>query len=465
MDPDENDDGIGASPDELRAELARLTAERDAANAELERLRDLPEQRHRLRRVASTTLVVISVLALLAGSVGVWASRSLLDTDVWVERVGPLADDPDVQATLSAELTDQIMALVDPEALFEEVLPERGQLLAVPLSGAVENFVGDLSAEFVASDAFERLWIAANRVAHDEAVKVLRGDAEAVQANDGNVTLNLVPVINQVLASITSQSPELFGRTIAIPDVQIDEVPSSAIAKINDAFGTDLPDDFGQVTVYDQGQLKELQDAVKLFDRIVWVSVVLFLLSTVGALALSVDRRRTFLHLAIAYVVVLVLVRRAAIAAQNQLIDLVRADDNVPAVEAATDALTSGLFDATRLLIWLLIAAIAVAWIAGRSRSATGTRHWVAAVASNAADATRARREDPATATWLVEHRDLLRILGVVAALVALLVIDLSWFGLLIVLIVFGGFELLVTRAGTPSGSDENDPEETTTGS
>ncbi len=174
-------------------------------------------------------------------------------------------------------------------------------------------------------------------------MKVLRGDAEAVQATDGNVTINLVPIINQVLANITSASPELFGRTVDIPDVQIDEIPASAVDKINEAFGTDLPADFGQFTVYDDGQLKEVQDAIALFDTLVWVSVVLFLLSTVGALALSVNRRRTLVQLA----VVDIAHPRSSCGERRSpprtsCSDLVRVDANVPAVRATSDAVLSG---------------------------------------------------------------------------------------------------------------------------
>lgn len=72
-----------------------------------------------------------------------------------------------MQDALSARLTEQVMALVDPEALFEEVLPEQGQVLAVPLANAVEGFVGDQVDVFIASDAFEHLWVGAIEVAHE----------------------------------------------------------------------------------------------------------------------------------------------------------------------------------------------------------------------------------------------------------------------------------------------------------
>lgn len=436
------------SPDseDLEAELARVRAERDAARAQLDELRVRPTSRQLARRVAAGTLVVISCLTFLTGGVGIWASRSLLDTDVWVDHVGPLIDDPEVQAAVSAEITTETMKLVDPEALFQDVLPDRGQLLAAPLSGAVEGFVGDQVDKVVASNAFARIWVGVNEQAHATAVKVLRGESEAVQTTDGTVTLNLVPAINQVLARITSASPELFGRTVNIPDVQIDEIPSSAIDKVNQAFGSDLPEDFGQFTIYDDGQLKEVQDAIALFDKLVWISVVLFVLSTVGALALSVNRRRTLVQLAVVDVLLLILMRRAAITAQDQLLDLVRVKSNVGAVRAASDAILQGLFDGTRILLWFFAVLIALAWVTGSSDRARAFRRRTASLVTGVTSAARDRGTDPATTAWVVAHRDALRIAGVVVAVALLWWLSLSWFWVLVLLALVAAYEVLLTR-------------------
>ncbi len=444
-----------AEQQDLEAQLAQMRAERDAARAQLSELGARGPSRHLARRITSVVLVFVSCLSFLTGGVGVWASRSLLDTDVWVERVGPLIDDPAVQSALSAEITTQTMQLVDPAALFREVLPERGQVLAVPLSSAVEGFVGDQVDNVVASDAFARLWVGVNEQAHSTAVKVLRGDAEAVQATDGSVTINLVPIINEVLAKISSVSPQLFGRTVDIPDVTIDEVPTAAIDKINAAFGTDLPDDFGQFTIYDDGQLKEVQDAIALFDKIVWLSVVVFVASTIGALALSMNRRRTLVQLAVVDVLLLILMRRAAMTAQDQLLELVRVDSNVPAVRAAADAILQGLFDGTRILLWFLVALIAVAWATGPSDRATGFRRRTASLATSATSAARERGTDPSTTAWVVAHRDALRIGGVVVAVALLVWLSLSWFWVFVLLALVAGYEVLLTRVEAPENDDD----------
>jgi hypothetical protein len=350
------------------------------------------------------------------------------------------------------------MQVVDPQTLFQEALPERGQILAAPLSGAVQGFVGDQVEDFVASDAFADIWVRVNRQAHQAAVEVLRGESEAVTAGDETVTLNLVPVINRVLANITSASPELFGRTIDIPDVQIDEVPSKAIDAINDTFGTDLPEDFGQVTVYDGGALEEVQDSVAFFDRVVWISVVVFVLSTVGAFAASVNRRRTFYQLAIPWILILLLLRRGAVRAQEQVLGLVPPKGSVPAVRATTDALLTGLFDGTQILVWILVVALAVVWVTGPTDRAGALRRRAASAAAAVAGAASERSNDPATATWLIAHRPVLQAAGVVVAVVLLLWLNLGWFGMLLLLVILGAYEWVLARLEGPGDDDAGQP-------
>lgn len=443
-----------AEGDDLESQVARLRAERDAARAELAALRGgagagdgtPAHSRHVVRRVVAVVLVVISCITFLTGGVGIWASRNLLDTDVWLSRVGPLIEDPAVQDALARQITAEVMTLVDPQALFTEVLPERGQLLAVPLAGAVEGFVGDQVSNFVASDAFERLWVEVNRQAHAAAVRVLRDESEAITAGDRTVTLNLVPVINRVLQRLTSISPEILGRTVDLPDVQIDEVPTEAIRTINERLGTDLPEDFGQIVIYDQGKLKEVQDAVALFDRVVTASVVLFVLSTIGALATSVDRRRTLLQLAVADVLILVLLRRGAMRAQEQVLDLVRVRENRGAVRATTDALFQGLFDGTRILLWGLGIVIVVALVAGGGRRAVAFRRKVAAVAAGLVGAARDRTTDPATVAWMADHKDLLQFATAAVGIVLLWWLNLSWIGVLVVVAAVVAIVVLLGR-------------------
>jgi hypothetical protein len=65
----------------------------------------------------------------------------------------------------------------------------------------------------------------------------------------------------------------------------------------------------------------------------------------------------------------------------------------------------------------------------------------------DAVGAVDARRSDEATVAWLVAHRGMLRLGRIVTGIVLLLLVDLSWLGLALLVLVVGGFELLVSAA------------------
>ena len=65
--------------------------------------------RHRVRRILVTLLIVLTALGVAMSTVAVWAHSVVFDTDRFVETVGPLIDDPDVQDVLATRLTDTIM--------------------------------------------------------------------------------------------------------------------------------------------------------------------------------------------------------------------------------------------------------------------------------------------------------------------------------------------------------------------
>ena len=430
-------------------DIDRLRAERDELRAEVDTLRRRARQRGWWRRTVVVALVALACVVLTAAVVGLWARRNFLDTDRFVDRAGPLIEEPSVQQALTNRLTEQLMTVVDPRALFAEVLPERGQLLAVPLANAVEGFVRDRVESFVGSDEFERLWVGAVTVAHEAAVRLLRGESEAVVAENGQVTLNLLPVVNAVLQRITAASPEILGREVDLPDVTVDDIPDIAIVRLEDALGVDLGDDFGQFTVYDDGKLEAVQEGVRLFDRLVVLLLPLGVVLAGGALWLSTRRRRTLLQLSAGLALGMVLIRRVGFRLQDEVASLPPTAEGRRAGAAAAEQFLHPL---TTFAAWTL----AVAGVVGAVAVLTGGYPWVTSLRRNAGElwarvvtTTGERARDEATVAWIGDHRDFLLIGGVVVGLVLLWIADLSWAGLLLVLGLLATFETAVYRIAT----------------
>jgi hypothetical protein len=442
-----------ATPD-AGAELARLRAERDELRVQVAALQQRRHERGRLRQLATAALVVLSCLVLVAAVIGIWARRNFLDTDRFVDRAGPLIEQPSVQDALTTRLTDQLMLIVDPEALFAEALPERGQLLAVPLANAVEGFVRDRVESFVGSDRFEGLWTGALTAAHSTSVRVLRGESAAVTTENGQVTLNLVPVVNAVLAQITAESPEILGREVNLPDVSVDDVPEAAIARVEDAFGIELDDDFGQFTVYDDGTLEAAQRGVDLFDRFVVLLLPLGIVLAAWALWLSRRRRRTLLQLCAGITLGMVLVRRVGFRLQDEVASLPPTATGRRAAAEVAEPFVDPLVTFAALTLGAVALVAAVAVLTGPYPWAITARRSGAQLLARATAATAERSRDEATVVWIAEHRDALLIAGAVFGLAVLWILDLSWFGLIVIVGLVAVFELAVYRiAGRPGAA------------
>jgi hypothetical protein len=430
----------------ITSEIETLRAERDALRAEVEGLQRQRRHRGWLRRTSAALLVGLACIVLVAAVIGIWARRNFLDTDRLVDRAGPLIEEPAVQQALAARLTEQVAVLVDAEALFEEALPERGQILAAPLANAVEGFARDQVERFLATEQFERLWVGAIELAHTASVRVLRGESEAVTTTDRQVTLNLLPVVNAVLAEITDQSPEILGRDLDLPDVTIDEIPAGAITRIEDALGVELPEDFGQITVYDDGTLAVAQDAISLFDRLVVLLLPLGILLAAAALWISHRRRRTLLQLAAGLALGMVLIRRVGFRLQDEVAAL---PPRPAGRESADLAAESFLQPPTTFGGWVLAGAAIVAVLA----LLTGDYPWVVSLRrragllwTQAVTATGERSRDEAIVVWIRDHREVLLVAGAAVGLVILWFVDLSWFGLLLVLALIAAYEIAVYR-------------------
>lgn len=432
-----------------------LRAERDRLRERVETLERRAVRRSGARRVAAATLVVIASLAFLAAMPGVWAERNFLDTDRFVAQAGPLIETPEFQEVLATRLTDEVMVLVDPEALFEQVLPERGEILAVPLANAVEGFVRDRIASFVASDLFARLWGDALRVAHTQALAVLEGDSDIVTAGTDSVRINLVPAINAVLANITYESPEILGRRVSLPDITVENL-QGAIQALEEALGVQLDDDFGQFTFYDNGTLSTVQQALRTAGRLVIALVALTVVATLGALWVSTNRRRTLIQLAAGAAVAAVLVRRLVVAFSDDIVALAPTDQGSDAVAVAGHRFVEPL---TTFAGWTLLTAAAVtivALVTGPYPWAVATRSRVATARRVIAHAARGARDsgfpsDSGTAhevnVWIRDHAEPLTV-GLVAVVALLLwVIDMSWLAAVLVLAAAGVLAWVIRRA------------------
>ena len=422
--PDRHADAIDATTtgddvDELRAEVERLRAAEDAT-------------RHPARRFFAAALAVIAALCVVFGAVGAWAERTLLDTDAWVDAVEPLPSDPAVADALAEFAADELFTTVDMERIVTDALPAEVSLLASPITDGLRTAADDAVKEIVSSDEFRTVWREVNRLAHEEALVLLRGDGDEITSADGKVTINLVPLVNALLADLSSDASELFGTDIDLPTVGETDLDTLRSA-LSSEFGVDLPADFAQVVVYDDGRLAEVQRALAFLDDWTVGLFVLAVVAAIAALLVSVDRRRTVAHLAGAVAAVAALVMVLGGPIEHEVLTDIADDGHRAAAGAATVIALSGL---DTMLLWLTVLGVVIAVIA-----------WLFGPSDLAA---RVRTDGARTVST---HRSRFQIGGLVVAVGLLVFLDPLTTGRFVnVLLALAVYELLIVAV--PDRSD-----------
>jgi hypothetical protein len=428
-------------------DLEAVRAEVDRLKDEVEKLEAKPEKRARLRKVFAVVFIVIAVLAYSAATPGLWARRTVYNTDRYLAVVGPLASDPAIQEALARQLTQAVFTATDVQAKVQAAIAERAPKLAFaagPLTASLQGFVQDQVQQVIASERFQQFWVSANTILQKQVVAVLDGNSDVLTVQGNQVVFNYLPLLNDALTQLSGTLSAILNRQISLPTITADTVPSEALASLQTALGVTLPPNFGSVTLFQGDELTSVQDAVSIFNKTMILAIVLFILGVALALVLSTNRRRTLLQLITALIVVAVLERRFAIAQASNVVSMAK-PENQAAVQAIIGAFLSSLLLATKRILWVLFLVLVVAVVTGPYPWAVRARAWVGDVGKAAVGAVRGAEIGPATA-WVGGHRDALMLGGAVVAAIILLFasISLGWFLVLAIILVL--YELAVYR-------------------
>ena len=430
--------------------LAQAEAERDAAVTALDKRGRRVRRRARERRIVVVVLVVLFSVLLPITFVVTWAHYTALNTNGFVNTLGPVATDPAVTAAVSAEVTDQVYNALNPEQILKSALPPRVQFLAGPISNGAKTYVQSGVNTVLQSSQFQTLWTQALRFAHSQLVSALNGNSGAVKTTNGQVVLDLVPLFNNVLQNLQPYITGVVGHSVTLPTITANEVPATACKQISQALNRPLPATCGQIVLFPADKLNEARRLVRIFNGI--TILLLILTPVVAALALWVSRRRrrTLLQLCVGGVIGLVVIRRVVHWLGTTLVNT-----GNPANKAARQAIVTHLFhiyyDVSTWILIALVIVFAIALVTGPYAWAVSFRrvagHWLRA-GWNLVVALAGHARDDATVEWVRSHLDLLRVLGVVVALVLLLALSVSWIGFLIIAVLLVGYEYWLYRIG-----------------
>jgi hypothetical protein len=307
------------------------------------------------RPVLAATFWLLASLAIMLGSVTLWAHQTLLTSNGWGGIVEDVISDPEVTDNIASVVVTRISDGLDVRDTVAGFLPGSLDIVAGALTSGVEDRIADGVADFMATDGFQEAFVRANEVAHDVAMNTIRGgDSEALTSEDGLITLNVFPIIEGVLNNL--QDAGLIDESREIPDLSEFTPAAETVARLETLLGRDLPDDIGTITLVESEGLGIVQEVVRYFDIITALMLLLAVLFVGVALWLSSSRLRMVLWLAGGAI--------AALAIGRFLTRLIHNANTNKAQEGDASVTVLAIIDsAVDSLMWFTFAAMAIAAI------------------------------------------------------------------------------------------------------
>jgi hypothetical protein len=395
-------------------------------------------------------LVVVFSLLLALTYVVAWGHYVVLTERGFQKTVVPVGTDPAVTATIAATLTDQIYTSLDAQQVVANALPPRADFLAGPITNATKGYVQNAVTTVLQSSQFQTLWKQAVDFAHAQLLSVLKGNSQAIKTTNGQVVLDLVPLLNAALQSLETFISGVVGHSVNLPTLTASDVPASACQRISAALNRPLPSTCGQIPLFPSNRLDQARRLVRIFNGVFVLLLILTPVAAALALWLSRRRRRTLLQLSAGAVLALVVIRRVVNWLSASLVQK-GLPQNRSALRAILRHLFHTYFNVSRWLLLGLIAVFVIALVTGPYPWAVSLRRTVTHYAKegwNLAEALVGRARDDATLEWVRSHLDLLRVLGVALAVLLLVVLSVSWVGLLVIVALLAGYEWWLYRLG-----------------
>jgi len=230
---------------------------------------------------------------------------------------------------------------------------------------------------------------------------------------------------------IGEKAPRLFGDRFTPPQVTPETPVDQAVADFEAALNRPLPNDFGQIAVVESSKLKTAQTAVRVFDAVVIVLPIVTAALFAAAIYFARRRLRTVFWLALGSAVAMLAARAAVNWAHGYIVDAVKPGPPQNVVGGVVAAAIKPIVNVT---LWLIIAGLIVAvaaWLAGNKT-----------VVDYARGGSAKLRQGTSPSIWVAAHADWLRLAGIVAALIVLLLVLGSLWGVILAVAVLAAYQL-----------------------
>lgn len=321
----------------------------------------------RARGVLVWVLVVLSSLMVVVTGLAWWAHYTVMDTNGYMNVVGPVGKDPQAVQDLSEYISGQIVSASGIKDSIAGALPS---VVSGAATQAVQGFITKGAQQLLSSPEAYQLWLETNRAGHAQLVGLLRGESSAVYAKGSDVNLNTLPLISAVLVWVEGKLPGALGANV--PVIPATMSAEEGIGKVSAWSGEQLSADFGQITLLTSDALGSAQTAVKWFDRLTWIFPVITAVLMAVTILLASRRGRAAIALAIGGAVAILIARLVAIFASSYVTGQIKAGNGRQILQKIVDGALGPLTTLT-IVICVAGAVVAVAiWLLERRSARAG---------------------------------------------------------------------------------------------
>lgn len=311
-----------------------------------------PTKRWGVRSIAALLIFIIAALLTPIGLVGHWGHRTIVDSERYIDTVGPLVAIPAVQEGIATAITDAVIERVDTTAQVEDLLdglfPNSSftSQLASPIAVGINGLIGELVNRFVASDQFEAVWINLNTAAQRGLLAILEGGQEGpVQLQGDAIVLDTSAALGKVQQFLVDNG-------------------------ITAAANLTLPDNERQIVLFTSPALSQIRSAYALTSPILqWIPLLIIALF---ALSIALARRRAPAVVAtgVGLIGVAALLTIGLNIGEASFIDQLAGTPFGPAAQVFWTTLLSYLILGVQAVFTLGVAIIVAGWYGGRTSSA-----------------------------------------------------------------------------------------------
>jgi hypothetical protein len=316
------------------------------------------------RRIIAALLIIVATLLAPFAVGALWAERTITETDVFVETLAPLQDDPAVQQTVAAEVSTALIDAIDAktrvtEALSQlngplaEIRPDSAiaEAIASGINGAIESGV----TSYTQSDRFGDAWTAIATLLQEQFVTLIDRDTTnaAVTLQDGQIVLDTKVAVEKIQAQLVERGVPFADRL---------EVPGR------------------EVVLADSPNLQIAADALNIFLPIAnWLWVVVIAMFIAGIL-LWRPRSRGVMWTGIGLALGGILMFAGLRLGQAQLVAAAPGDFS-EVIEAVSTTMLRFLVNAVIVIACLGFALAIAGWLAGATPSGRKVRDAIAGAA------------------------------------------------------------------------------------